>query len=722
MGNVIDAYVCQGRAKTTPLYQYDYGQKLKFFRVELPEAYEVHFSTSTSSKTSYTAIGDASGVLIPDEILREPGISFAWVFLHTGESDGETKIVVEIPVIERAGITDTEPTPAQQDAISEAIEALNDAVENCEENAKKYPKIQNGNWFVWDAENDEWVDTGVHASGDITAFIDDTTTALDLVWSSKKTDDTKADKEDTELYSSLTMGSRVSGSTTGLYSVAIGSGLTASGTNSHAEGAGTKAIGQSSHAEGARTTAQSEYSHAEGIETHAIGSGSHAEGYNTTATNYAHAEGNNTAAYGNYSHTEGYGTHTNSQYSHAEGYQSSAEGGPYNHAEGYHSDAHGTAAHSEGSGTAAVGNFSHAEGEQTITQSDATGSHAEGYKTRTNLPYSHAEGKETYANGYCSHAEGEQTSATGAYSHAEGQNTNSIGEGSHAEGLSSRSVGNNSHAEGSSTANGTASHSEGSGTTASGEWSHAEGRLTYAYGTGSHAEGSGTYANGNTSHAEGIYTIANGEAQHVFGKCNIADDQDNYVEIVGNGISHSNRSNARTLDWNGNEALSGSLQISGDENVGGNLEVGGKVTINGTPTEPNDAARLKDIKLNYTDIINFPAVSIPHNTSLVYAGSFTLNKGKYLLHVVVRFSGISNGQGRRHMHLSKDMSGNFYGSGYFAQTDSVAIGNETVFLNEFTMVTIPSDNSPIYIMAFQTNVGQNNIDAVPRVQYCKISD
>lgn len=181
MGNVIDAYVCQGRAKTTPLYQYDYGQKLKFFRVELPEAYEVHFSTSTSSKTSYTAIGDASGVLIPDEILREPGISFAWVFLHTGEDDGETKIVVEIPVIERAGITDTEPTPAQQDVISEAIEALNNAVENCEENVKKYPKIQNGNWFVWDAENDEWVDTGVHASGDITAFIDDTTTASDLV-------------------------------------------------------------------------------------------------------------------------------------------------------------------------------------------------------------------------------------------------------------------------------------------------------------------------------------------------------------------------------------------------------------------------------------------------------------------------------------------------------------------------------------------------------------
>lgn len=700
MGNVIDAYVCQGRAKTTPLYQYDYGQKLRFFRVELPEAYEVHFSTSTSSKTSYTAIGDESGVLIPDEILREPGISFAWVFLHTGESDGETKIIVEIPVIERAGITDTEPTPAQQDAISEAIEALNDAVENCEENVKKYPKIQNGNWFVWDAENDEWVDTGVHASGDITAFIDDTTTASDLVWSSLKTDNTKADKEDTVLYSSLTMGSRDSGSTTGLYSVAIGSGLTASGANSHAEGAGTKAIGESSHAEGAGTTAQSDYSHAEGIEARANGTGAHAEGYRTTATNYAHAEGNNTSAYGNYSHTEGYGAHTNSQYSHAEGYQSSAEGGPYNHAEGYHSDAHGTAAHSEGNGTTAVGNFSHTEGEQTITQSDATGSHAEGYKTRTNLPYSHAEGKETYANGYCSHAEGEQTSATGAYSHAEGQNTNSSGEGSHAEGLSSRSIGNNSHAEGSSTANGTASHSEGSGTTASGEWSHAEGRLTYAYGTGSHAEGSGTYANGNTSHAEGIYTIANGEAQHVFGKYNVEDNQGIYVEIVGNGTY--NRSNARTLDWEGNEVLSG------------------KLTINGTPTEPNDVARLQDVNRSFTNILNFPDALIPHGLHSNAVG-WDMDKGQYLLHVICRYD--SSTQGRRHMALANNPNdGTFYGSAYFTETDCAAFGAEIVTLNMMTFVSIPADNSPVYVRAYQTNTRQESINMSVRVQYYKISD
>lgn len=93
----------------------------------------------------------------------------------------------------------------------------------------------------------------------------------------------------------------------------------------------------------------------------------------------------------------------------------------------------------------------------------------------------------------------------------------------------------------------------------------AEGYQTTASGDNSHAEGIYTTASGPASHAEGIGTIANHESQHVFGEYNIADgsattNRGNYVEIVGNGSSNA-RSNARTLDWNGNEVLAGKLTV-----------------------------------------------------------------------------------------------------------------------------------------------------------------
>ena len=101
--------------------------------------------------------------------------------------------------------------------------------------------------------------------------------------------------------------------------------------------------------------------------------------------------------------------------------------------------------------------------------------------------------------------------------------------------------------------------------------SHAEGRLTQATVSYAHAEGRDTRANGLASHVEGEYTIANGRDQHVFGQYNIADDSNaeyndwgQYIEIVGNGTDDENRSNARTLDWNGNETLSGKLTIGAE--------------------------------------------------------------------------------------------------------------------------------------------------------------
>lgn len=155
---------------------------------------------------------------------------------------------------------------------------------------------------------------------------------------------------------------------------------------------------------------------------------------------------------------------------------------------------------------------------------------------------------------------------SGAKATAEGNNTSSTGANSHAEGDTTTSSGSASHSEGTSTiASGVNSHAEGTSTTASGNSSHAEGNSTTASGIYSHVEGSTNTASGQSSHSEGQGTKSKFRSQHVFGEYNIEDpasvqptQRGTYVEIVGNGTS-STRSNVRTLDWSGNESISGNF-------------------------------------------------------------------------------------------------------------------------------------------------------------------
>ena len=165
-----------------------------------------------------------------------------------------------------------------------------------------------------------------------------------------------------------------------------------------------------------------------------------------------------------------------------------------------------------------------------------------------------------FASGKYSHAEGYATKAMGKYSHAEGENTRAEGRSAHSEGGQTNAEGNDAHAEGSSTTASTNAHAEGAYTTATGWYSHTEGYNTttssYAY----------------RGHAEGYYTTANARSQHVFGEYNIIDDRIDfipiadrapqekgyYIEIVGNGTSRT-PSNARTLNWRGDETLAGDL-------------------------------------------------------------------------------------------------------------------------------------------------------------------
>lgn len=197
--------------------------------------------------------------------------------------------------------------------------------------------------------------------------------------------------------------------------------------------------------------------------------------------------------------------------------------------------------------------------------------------------YSSAIGMGVKASGVCSHAEGASTTASGDYAHAEGESTTASGSYSHAEGDNTISSGDNSHAE-------------GTFTIASGMFSHAEGSDTIASGDSSHAEGSSTTASGDNSHAEGEYTIASSMSQHVQGKYNIEDTANKYAHIVGNGTSNNNKSNAHTLDWQGNGWYAG------------------KLSQEGTPTEDKDLTTKK-----YVDdkVSSLPQISFNENGELV---------------------------------------------------------------------------------------------------------
>ena len=104
---------------------------------------------------------------------------------------------------------------------------------------------------------------------------------------------------------------------------------------------------------------------------------------------------------------------------------------------------------------------------------------------------------------------------------------------------------------------------------------------------GSFASGFRTAAIGEASHVSGAGTIAKNSSQNVFGRYNIQDpssssptNRGTYIEIVGNGTNNANRSNARTLDWNGNEVLAGGLKLHDNQNAA-TLIVSNDIAANG---------------------------------------------------------------------------------------------------------------------------------------------
>ena len=188
-----------------------------------------------------------------------------------------------------------------------------------------------------------------------------------------------------------------------------------------------------------------------------------------------------------------------------------------------------------GSNSSATGNNSFAVGETALASGN--NSFASGHRVQATGMNSNSEGYASVASGDASHAEGHACVASGYAAHSEGFDCEAIGEYSHAEGYSTK---------------------------AEGERSHAEGYSSEALGNYSHAEGRSCTTQAECAHAEGYGCVAKGAYQHVQGKYNEYDNAGKYLHIVGNGSSTANRSNAHTVDWEGNAWYAGDVFIGED--------------------------------------------------------------------------------------------------------------------------------------------------------------
>lgn len=108
-------------------HQYDYGQALSITGITLPDVFEAHFASMDGTQTM-TMLGHDGVVEVPDELFQVAKAIICYIYLHDEATDGRTVYTIKIPVKERPKPSDVEPTPVQQDIITQAIAALNDAV------------------------------------------------------------------------------------------------------------------------------------------------------------------------------------------------------------------------------------------------------------------------------------------------------------------------------------------------------------------------------------------------------------------------------------------------------------------------------------------------------------------------------------------------------------------------------------------------------------------
>ena len=150
------------------LHQRDRGQVLTFpdLAPQLPPTFQVWFANFPDSGSAVPQTGAAGSVPIPDTLVSTGRPIWAWIYLHTGENDGETCFTATILNTAQPAFTGATPTPSEASAWDEAIAELNDAIEAAEAVAEHGPQIRDGYWYTWDPTSGSYVDSGVRAVGE----------------------------------------------------------------------------------------------------------------------------------------------------------------------------------------------------------------------------------------------------------------------------------------------------------------------------------------------------------------------------------------------------------------------------------------------------------------------------------------------------------------------------------------------------------------------------
>ena len=704
-------------------YQYNHGQFLYFADLDLPQTFEVHFSNRDRGD-SKPQVGSNKLVEIPDEYYWSGALMiYAWIYLHTGKDDGETVYEVRIPLTKRAKPTDEKPLPQQQGVIDRTIAELNNAVNVTTENANKTEadKTQVAsikNEVVTLKENIDTTATTVtqKAQEAVNAANASETSAQNAAGYENNAHNYS---DEARQYAESALESK---------NIANQKSEIATNASTEAMGYRDEALEAKNQAVQAKQNIVDYRDETKGYRDETLTAKDDVqilkrqiEGISDTVNENAQSASQSANSASQSANSANQSASSASQSANsasqsaiqAEQFKNQSEANVTHYPKVINNywyvwdavneeyvntnvDAHGVKGDKGDIGDSGVYIGTDEPTDEDIDvwiDSDGT---ADDIVTDVQI-----NGASIVSDGVANVSVPlrikDDSSENGGVieGSVSGNNSNSaIGLYSHAEGNATNASGGASHSEGSrTTASGNYSHSEGYMTTSSGIGSHSEGQYTKATNYQSHAEGAFTTASGAYSHTEGLYTTANHRSQHAFGEYNIKDssissanERGNYIEIVGNGFYDNDYhySNARTLDWDGNEKLAGSLTLGMDTNDETNISA-------------NELKKLKemnpvdDVQINGTSIVENGVANVPIASSqnfgvvkVYHANGLTVNySDKQLIVNEASDAQVKNGaSGHRPITAGLQDKSTFYGlakaAGDTTQSQSSnAVGNYT---------------------------------------------
>ena len=233
--------------------------------------------------------------------------------------------------------------------------------------------------------------------------------------------------------------------------------------------------------------------------------------------------------------------------------------------------------------------------------------------------------------------------------------------------------------------------------------SFAEGMNCVASGDYSHAEGFATIASGSYSHAEGRNTEAASESQHVSGKYNVVDNIGTYAEIVGNGDDSLSRSNARTLDWNGNETIAGDLYFNGG--------------VDPLSTQLSAKADASALPGGYVGDTTAAGQSVAHGTSWTTLLHVDITPGTYIVSWAANFAS-SGGTNTGYRGAGVATTGDPYA---YMSSQVPAVTNNTYTLVSGSALHKTTSNQTLNLKVRQYSTAGSNLTVTPRLQIIKIA-